>query len=327
MPRPFDRCSPALLLLLACAQSSHPPAGTGGAAGEEPQGTGGSAGATATGGSGAAGAAGADAATPVLDAMPPPADAPRAAQDVLAAGDASATAGPSAGCGTHNPGGMFMIPAGTGQQPYLVVLPRSYDGTKPYPLVFYLHGRGNDLNDRPRNLETALAAADRAIVIYAKSITSGWEVEGRDQPAEHTTMLRAIRQRAFEQYCVDTGKVVMTGFSSGGNFIGYLQCTMAGEIAAAVIAGGSTHATCTGRLPSLVIVGRTDPSFAAAERSADYLRMRNGCAMTRMPGAVAPCESFDGCPAGASTDFCPFAGGHMWPGFAASAVADLLSRL
>jgi poly(3-hydroxybutyrate) depolymerase len=308
-----------LLLVLACARSSpHQPA-TGGGGGEPPEETGGSGG-TATGG-----ATGGDAAPAPKDARPSEEAGTPPAVDA-AAPDAAPSAGRSAGCGSNNPGGMFMIPAGAGQQPYLVVLPKSYDGSKAYPLVFYLHGRGNSLTDRPRNLETALAAADKAIVLYAKSITSGWEVEGRDQPAEHTKMLRALRQRAFEQYCVDTGKVVMTGFSSGGNFVGYLQCTMATEINAAVIAGGSTHATCTGKLPALVIIGRADPSFMAAERSAEYLRARNGCAMTRKPGAVNPCEDYEGCPAGGATGFCPFDGGHMWPAFAASAVADLLAR-
>jgi poly(3-hydroxybutyrate) depolymerase len=309
----------ALLLACGCAASApgpRPPAApTGGSGGSStPPPTGGSV---------------ADAAPPVISG---PADAATAIDVSIADAAAVVTAdgGPgtrSAGCGSNNPGGMFMIPAGAGQQPYLVVLPRSYDGKRAYPLVFYLHGRGNDLMDRPRNLETAVAAADLGIVIYAKSITGGWEVPGRDMPVENTAMLRAIKQKAFEQYCVDPGKVVMTGFSSGGNFIGYLQCTMAGEIAAAVLAGGSTHAQCMGKLPALVIVGRGDPSFAAAETSAEYLRNRNGCAMARTPGTVAPCEYYDGCPAGAATGFCPFAGGHMWPGFAASAVAELLGKL
>jgi poly(3-hydroxybutyrate) depolymerase len=310
----------AMLVVTACGAGSpaqpRPPAPTPDL-GAAPGGEGGSGGSIPTAGTGGAPIA-ADASQPEPSA--PDAGTPDAAPPASAAG-------PSAGCGKNNPGGMFMIPAGTGQQPYLVVLPKSYDGKKPYPLVFYLHGRGNDLADRPRNLETALAAADLAIVIYAKSITSGWEVPNRDRPEEHTTMLRAIKQRALDQYCVDASKVVMTGFSSGGNFIGYLQCTMASEIAAAVIAGGSTHAECTGKLPAMVIVGRGDPSFPAAERSADYLRTRNGCMMARMPGAVAPCENYTGCPAGAATTFCPFAGGHMWPGFAASAVADLLRHL
>jgi poly(3-hydroxybutyrate) depolymerase len=321
------RPRPALALILVtafaagCAGSAQPRPATRDAAG-------GTAGEGGTGGAAPAGGTGGGSIEPIAaDAAPLAADVAPAPADASGDGPAPATAGRSAGCGTRNGGGMFMIPAGAGQQPYLVVLPSRYDGNKPYPLVFYLHGRGNDLADRPRNLETALAAADLAIVIYAKSITGGWEVPGRDRPEEHTTMLRAIKQHAFEQYCVDQGKVVMTGFSSGGNFIGYLQCTMASELAAAVIAGGSTHAECMGKLPSMVIVGRGDGTFAAAERSADYLRTRNGCMMARMPGAVAPCETYTGCPAGASTSFCPFAGGHMWPGFAASAVADLLRRL
>jgi dienelactone hydrolase len=318
---------------LACSGAANRETAAGGSGGQGrgDDETGGQGGTAPAGKDAAAGVAGVDAAPAGTGGGGPPADArgpsDGSAADLSADGPGAVTLDHSAGCGGMNPGGMFMIPAGTGQQPYLVVLPKGYDGTKAYPLVFYLHGRGNDLADRPRNLETALAAADLAIVIYAKSITSGWEVEGRDRPAEHTVMLKAIKQRAFEQYCVDPRKVVLTGFSSGGNFIGYLQCTMASEIAAAVIAGGSTHATCEGKLPAMVIIGRGDRVFAAAQRSAEYLRVRNGCAMERMPGPVSPCENYAGCPTGAFTAFCPFAAGHMWPGFAASAVADLLSRL
>jgi hypothetical protein len=34
-----------------------------------------------------------------------------------------------------------------------------------------------------------------------------------------------------------------------------------------------------------------------------------------------------GSPPGGATTFCPFAGGQMWPGFAAAAVAAVLQRL
>ncbi len=268
------------------------------------------------------------------DRVPPdvavdrPAD--RAALDQTGSRDGGSDSGTrSAGCGTRNLGGMFTIETARGPQPYIVALPRNYDSSKAYPLVFYLHGRNGSPDNRPRNLEAELTATGLAIVVYPKSIGTGWESAAMgDDPEENLKMVRAIKQRVHETTCVAVKKVVMTGFSSGGHFTSKLPCLMMGELAGIVVAGCGLVAQgrCMGAIPVVQIVGTDDMYFARAQEAADYYRQRNGCTMTRIAGPVPPCEDYQGCAPSAPTSFCVFNGGHQWPDFAATAVAQLVSR-
>jgi hypothetical protein len=47
--------------------------------------------------------------------------------------------------------------------------------------------------------------------------------------------------------------------------------------------------------------------------------------MTRKPATTPSCELYDGCAAPAT--YCPHPGGHMWPGFGAQAVLELMKKL
>jgi poly(3-hydroxybutyrate) depolymerase len=236
---------------------------------------------------------------------------------------------PSSGCGRSNPAGTFMIMAGTLQTPYRVVLPTSYDSAKPYPVVFYLHGRGNNIEGQG-NLTRDVAGANLGIVVYPKSYgASGWEVPNRDRPEENVTLLRALIKHLGEQYCVDGKRIIMTGFSSGCWFASRLACTMKDELAGVVAAGCGLDpmGRCPDRKPISYIIGRTDPSFSGAAAATEFYRTRNACQMTRTPAATAPCEQYDGCAPGMPTAYCLHPGGHMWPAFASKAVVELLEKL
>jgi poly(3-hydroxybutyrate) depolymerase len=229
----------------------------------------------------------------------------------------------------RNADGMFSITAGSATTPYRVVLPTGYDVNKPYPLVFYLHGRGNNIEGQG-NLTQDVAGAGLGIVVYPKSYaSSGWETPGHDRPTENLALLRALIPHLAGQYCVDVKKVVMTGFSSGCWFASRMACAMKDELVAVVGAGCGLDpmGRCPDRKPMVYIMGRGDPGFGGAAAAAEFYRTRNGCMMTRKAGPVAPCEDYDGCAAGFPTSYCVHPGGHMWPGFASQTVVRILSGL
>jgi poly(3-hydroxybutyrate) depolymerase len=252
-----------------------------------------------------------------------------AAADARPGGDGGPTVASSAGCGSMNPGGRFTIPVVTGDsRPYEIVLPKSYDGVRPYPITFYLHGRGNTIEHK----EDEVASSDVAIVVYPKSIGSGWETAS-DNPDGNLAMLRAILKVVADKYCVNPKRVIMTGFSSGCWFTSRLACLMKSELAGIVASGCGLDAAgqCPDKVPAIQIVGNGDPSYSKpgfAPKAAEFYRSRNACAMTTKPGKVPTCADYDGCAPGYPVSFCQFQGGHMWStAVGPKAVIDLLSRL
>jgi poly(3-hydroxybutyrate) depolymerase len=224
---------------------------------------------------------------------------------------------------------MFTITAGAASTPYRVVLPTGYDQNKPYPVVFYLHGRGNGIEGQG-NLNRDVAGANLGIVVYPKSYGgSGWEVPNRDRPEENLALLRALIAHLGRQYCVDPKKVVITGFSSGCWFASRLACTMKDEIAGVVAAacGLDPMGRCPDRKPVTYIIGRGDGAFSGAPAADEFYRTRNGCMTTRKAAMPAPCELHDGCAAGFPATYCVHPGGHQWPGFASQAAVEMLRGL
>jgi poly(3-hydroxybutyrate) depolymerase len=315
----------ALAALVVCVGCSSPASGPiGSEADAEPE-TGGS-----TGGSSSPGGQGGTVET-IADAAPPVPDT--AAGDVapvaISPDGGMPTAATSAGCGMNKPGGVFEITAGAAKTNYRLVLPKSYDGSKPYPVIFYLHGRGNGIEGQG-NLNTDVAAADLGLVVYPKSFGgSGWEVPNRDKPEDNLALLKALLEHLQADYCVNPRKVIMTGFSSGCWFTSRLACTMKDQLAGVVGAGCGLDpmGKCMDQKPVTYIIGRGDPRFGDAAMTAEFYRTRNACTMTRTAGKVPPCEDYQGCAAGFPTSYCLHPGGHQWPGFASKAVVELLSKL
>jgi polyhydroxybutyrate depolymerase len=318
----------ALVVSVGCSSPGTRASPGSGGEGGEPS-TGGSSG-TGTGGSATGGQGGrtvetiADAALPIPDTASPPPDVQVPPQSLPDGGTPAAT---SAGCGMNKPGGVFEITAGASRTNYRLVLPKGYDGTKPYPVIFYLHGRGNGIEGQG-NLNTDIAAADLGLVVYPKSFGgSGWEVPNRDKPEENQALLKALLEHLQADYCVNPRKVIMTGFSSGCWLTSRLACTMKDQLAGVVGAGCGLDpmGKCTDKIPTTYIIGRGDPRFGDAAMTTEFYRTRNACMMTRAAGKVPPCEDYQGC--AMPTSYCLHPGGHQWPGFASKAVVDLLSKL
>src|SRR5881394_3927677 len=164
---------------------------------------------------------------PLRTPPPHPAD-PDAARDT-GASNANTDAGPpppggSAGCGTLAPDGELTVTIDGMQRIFAVFLPKAYVPNRAYPLVFYLHGRGDHPETAPEHsMDLVDALSDRTILVYPRALSSGWE----ELEAQHTRMLELIKQQVLERYCVDAKKFVVAGFSSGGWFTSMFGCTKA----------------------------------------------------------------------------------------------------
>jgi predicted peptidase len=101
---------------------------------------------------------------------------------------------------------------------YVVFVPRTYEGTKSFPAILYLHGAGSRGTDGQLPLKHGLAKAIRAngedfpfIVIFPQAR------EGEDWTAESMGGKRAlaILDRVQSDYRIDTDRVSLTGHSMG----------------------------------------------------------------------------------------------------------------
>ncbi|HWB95548.1 MAG TPA: prolyl oligopeptidase family serine peptidase, partial [Bryobacteraceae bacterium] len=99
-------------------------------------------------------------------------------------------------------------------QPYGMIVPESYDGSKPVRLDVVLHGRGSTLNE-----VSFLAAHDSTVPIPAGVDYLQVEVFGRTNNAYRwsgeTDVFEAL-ESVQKRYRVDPKRIVLRGFSMGG---------------------------------------------------------------------------------------------------------------
>jgi polyhydroxybutyrate depolymerase len=119
---------------------------------------------------------------------------------------------------------------GAGDRTYYYYVPTSYDGTKPVPLVFDLHGGGSN-----GLAEWSSSRFDR----FAEK--EGFIVVAPNHAGSPSTFVSAIIDKMAEEYSIDTRRVYATGISMGGNGTALLGLQLSDKIAAiAPLSGGAT---------------------------------------------------------------------------------------
>jgi poly(3-hydroxybutyrate) depolymerase len=124
---------------------------------------------------------------------------------------------------------------------YLIHAPDDYDVSRPYPLIFVFHGAGGDSRQsRSWGLQNVGGASTGAIFIFPdgiayKNFGVGWDdtTDGYDLP-----FFDHMSKDIEAQYCIDTARVFVAGFSWGGDFATALACNRGDEIRA--VAANST---------------------------------------------------------------------------------------
>jgi polyhydroxybutyrate depolymerase len=259
------------------------------------------------------------------DTGSPPPDDVRPADDAGTAPDASAdratgvdrmadggAAARSPGCGKPATGTSryerrTITVAGV-QREYFLWVPRGYDPTRAYPLIFRWHGTGG--NGTSGGLEIEQAADEDGLVASPSGIGGVWslQAEGPD-----VALFDALLGQLGDTLCVDPRRVFSYGFSLGAAFTNLLGCVRSDVLrAVAPVDGlpGGDH--CTGKIAAWITHGTADTTvpIAIGTTIRDRYLGVDGCATSAVAEAPAPCVRYQGCAPGYPVVWCKTASEH-----------------
>jgi polyhydroxybutyrate depolymerase len=160
------------------------------------------------------------------------------------------------------------------ERSYFIHVPPGYDSAKPAPLVILLHGATmNGVQMMMLADFNTIADQTGAIVVYPDSLGERWiyidEDEMPPDEAYHDDVrfIGALIDHLAEIYTIDTSRIYVAGYSSGGMLTLRLRCDMPGRFAGfAVIAANFSYDLALRCLdsdpaPVMVIMGTRDTAF------------------------------------------------------------------
>jgi polyhydroxybutyrate depolymerase len=227
---------------------------------------------------------------------------------------------------------------------YLLYVPKSYDRSKPSPLVISLHG-GGLWGAAQKDMSQFNRVADREgfIVVYPSGIggrgVRAWHADEGPSQARDVKFISELIDTISAHYNVDPARVYANGLSNGGGMSFILSCTLSDRIAAAGLVASAQFLPfkwCTDRrpVPMINFHGTADPevryrggtSWVVPGHSgfpdqlawtANWAR-RNGCAPEPRDTVIAPDvtrRAYTNCANNADVQlYTILDGGHTWPG-------------
>jgi polyhydroxybutyrate depolymerase len=209
---------------------------------------------------------------------------------------------------------------------YSIYVPTAYDGTKPYPVVYVLHGDGGNGAGIRSGFNVEGAASDGAIFVYPDGANQTWDTDHWfDNNNADVPFLDALFQSIATNYCTDTKRLFVTGFSRGAYMSNQLGCWRGGTIRAiSPNSGGGPYGdgsnsvmydnngmlVCPGMpIPSLMIHGDSDATVNISEgqKSLTYWTYADKCMMSTTAVDPSPCQTQNGC-SPAPVTFCKIPG-------------------
>jgi polyhydroxybutyrate depolymerase len=120
---------------------------------------------------------------------------------------------------------------------YLLYVPRSYDRTRPTPLVISMHGAGLwGASQRDISRWNDLADTKGFIVVYPSGVGGRgvriWRAEPGEDLAKDVRFISALIDTLSAHYNVDPSRVYANGLSNGGGMSFALSCMLSDRIAA-----------------------------------------------------------------------------------------------
>jgi len=156
---------------------------------------------------------------------------------------------------------------------YAISVPRGYHG-EPVPLILALHFGGDPQGAGRAMLEILIQPALGelgAIIVAPDSAGGGWSTAANEQSVN--ALLAAVEK----SYAIDQKKVIVTGFSMGGQGTWYWADKYPDRFSAAIpISGTPTPSAATWRVPVFAVHSRDDrvQPIGPTERRIAELKMR-----------------------------------------------------
>jgi predicted peptidase len=104
------------------------------------------------------------------------------------------------------------------ESPYVVFVPHSYDGTKDYPVILFLHGSGESRGGKKMPVEVGIGPAIKTrektfpfITVFPQSEKRTWKADSEDG-----RRAIAILDATLREYKIDPKRQILTGLSMGG---------------------------------------------------------------------------------------------------------------
>ncbi len=205
---------------------------------------------------------------------------------------------------------------------YYTQLPKSYDGTKPMPVVFYGQGCGQS---GPENSGFSdVYQADGFVLVQMIPVGGCYEAgKSGSLNSPDGPYFDQMLSEVSANYCIDKSKVYVAGWSSGAWISTYLACTRGGVIRAiGTVAGGlqHDHGTCVGGAAAIMFIGNGDNENGVVDvvdgndvgtgQSRDIFVKTNGCSATSAAwdAAYPTCQIYGTC--NSPVIWCPVDGGH-----------------
>jgi len=229
------------------------------------------------------------------------------------------------------------------QREYLLYVPKSYDKSRPTPLVIVLHTSmswpTSAMNISQWNL---IADSQGFIVVYPAGIGTGpksWPMTGKETPARmpDVIFISGLIDHLEATYNIDKTRIYANGMSNGGGMAFVLSCTLFDRIAAVGMVSPGLDpdwSWCKENRPMPLIAfhGTADPIapynggrskfgddiFPSVPLFVEKWARRNKCAdkpKASSPAIDVTLSQYTDCADGADVFFYTIEGeGHQWPG-------------
>jgi polyhydroxybutyrate depolymerase len=225
---------------------------------------------------------------------------------------------------------------------YLLYVPRSYDRSRPTPLVISMHGAGLwGAAQRETSRWNDLADKQGFVVVYPSGIGGKgvriWRAEPGPDLMKDVRFISELIDTLEVHYNIDPTRIYANGLSNGGGMSFALSCFLSDRIAAVgMVAAAQTlpWSSCADPqpVPMIAFHGTADPEdpynggttwisprpFPSTPKWAANWARRNRCGESPVESMVAPDvtrRAYTNCAHGAEVVLYTIqGGGHTWPG-------------
>jgi polyhydroxybutyrate depolymerase len=225
---------------------------------------------------------------------------------------------------------------------YLLYVPRSYDRTKPTPLVISMHGGGLwGAAQKETSRWNAVADEYGFIVAYPSGVSGrgprAWRAGGGPGQAREVRFISELIDTLGARYNIDPARIYANGLSNGGGMAFVLSCTLSNRIAAVGVVAPALFlpwSACTDRraVPMIAFHGTADrmtpydggrtwvapETFPSIPTWTAHWARRNQCGANPIDSVVAADVTrleYPACADDAAVVlYTVQGGGHSWPG-------------